>query len=301
MARAVGAAVLCASCAQAGAPTASPTLTQVPSASAPAAAAPAPAAGIAGPRPVPTDPLTGDVYPTPGLDGWVRERREIHFESSGVPMVGELDLPFAEAPPLAFIVHHSGPVARDAYGYLAEILTRAGYAVMRFDKRGTGASGGVYGCCEADDMLAAYAAVLDQTGFDACRVFVVAQSIGTTHVAERFAQMASLHRPQGVILLSSLLRPQDILAISAPIHIVVSDSEPDLDAISRAAAQAHRAEFSSGATYYVAKGSEHTLFDVSSGPIDWSDPSWVTRYHRGAMRSVVDWLNSQRSKESDCA
>jgi pimeloyl-ACP methyl ester carboxylesterase len=231
----------------------------------------------------------------------VRERREIRFESGGVPMAGELDLPFADGPPLVFIVHHSGPVARDAYGYLAEILTRAGYAVMRFDKRGTGASGGAYDCCEADDMLAAYAAVLNETGFDACRVFVVAQSIGTTHVAERFGQMISIRPPQGVVLLSSLLQPRDIVAISVPVHIVVSDSEPDLDAISRAAAQAHRAEFSSGATYYVASGSEHTLFDVGSGPIDWSDPSWVTRYHRGAMRSVVDWLDSQRSREGACS
>jgi pimeloyl-ACP methyl ester carboxylesterase len=240
------------------------------------------------------------VYPTPAFDGLVRERRELRFESGGEILAGELDLPLAANPPLVFIVHHSGPVSRGAYGYLAEILTRAGYAVMRFDKRGTGLSGGVYGCCEADDALAAYGAVMNEAGFDRCNVFVVAQSIGTQHVAERFAEFARLQQPRGVALLSNLLGPDRIAAITAPIHIIVSDSEPNVNVISKDAVQAHRAAFSFGATDYIAVGSEHSLFDISAGPMDWRDPLWVTRYHRGAMQSLVDWLNAQHTREITC-
>lgn len=302
--------VMCASCAQAPdqAPTAIATfqatlVAQTPRVFASSTPIPTPApTAISTPSitPIPTDPLSGDVYPTPALDGLVRERRELRFESGGVTLAGELSLPLADNPPLVFLVHHAGPVPRDAYGYLAEILTRAGYAVLRFDKRGTGGSEGAYGCCEADDALAAYGAVMKEEGFDRCHVFVVAQSIGTQHVAERFAEFARVQQPRGVALLSNLLGPDQIEAIAAPIHIVVSDGEPNMDVVSRDAAQAHRAAFSLGATYYVAAGSEHTLFDVSSGPMDWRDPAWVTRYHRGAMDSLVDWLNEQRTSEVAC-
>jgi hypothetical protein len=56
-----------------------------------------------------------------------------------------------------------------------------------------------------------------------------------------------------------------------------------------------------GASYYVAEGSEHTLFDVSAGPIDWDDPQWPQRYHRGAMRSVLDWLEARSTPLAECA
>ena len=55
---------------------------------------------------------------------------------------------------------------------------------------------------------------------------------------------------------------------------------------------AHQQHVSAGASLYVAAKSEHTLFDITDGPIDWSDPSWVNRYHRGAMRDMIAWLRS---------
>ena len=240
------------------------------------------------------DPLTGDAYPTPQLESTTRERRQIAFAAGAVTLAGELDLPRTEdAAPLAFIIHHSGPVGRDAYGYMAELLTGAGFAVFRFDKRGVGASGGEYGCCEAEDALAAYRAAVAQTGIDRQQVFIVAQSIGTAHLADHFAAFAAVQPPAGVALLSSLLGPERITAIAAPVHLIVSDSEDNLDAIGAQAAAAHRTQWpESGATLYVAAESEHTLFDISAGPIDWSNPDWVTRYHRGAMQSLIEWLQS---------
>lgn len=248
-------------------------------------------------------PLLADALPTPRLAGIVAERREVRFVSGDVELAGELDLPPGAGPhPLVFIIHHSGPVPRDSYGYLAEILLRAGYAVFRFDKRGTGASGGVYGCCESDDALAAYRAAVAQPGIDRCRVFIVAQSIGTQHLAARFVEYAQVQMPRGVALLSSLLRAGDIVRIAAPIIIIVADSEPELNAIGPEAVAAHNARFSSSAALYIAEGAEHTLFDIRDGPIDWTDPGWVERYHRGAMEALVQQLNAWRVAQApgDC-
>lgn len=243
------------------------------------------------------DPLTGDAVPTPALEGITRERREVHFVSGDATLAGELDLPLGEEDaPLVFILHHSGPATRDAYGYMAELLTQAGFAVFRFDKRGTGRSGGEYGCCEAEDALAAYRAAVEQSGVDRSRVFIVAQSIGTEHLAARFAEFAAVHSPAGVVLLSSLLGPERIVHIETPVHIIVSDSEPNLDAITVQAVEAHRSRTGYASSYYVAEHSEHTLFDVKDGPIDWSDPSWVKRYHRGAMQSMLEWLQAEAAK-----
>ncbi|MBE2239237.1 MAG: alpha/beta fold hydrolase [Caldilineaceae bacterium] len=226
-----------------------------------------------------------------------RERRPVQFASANVTLAGELDLPRSPATaPLVFIIHHSGPVTRDAYGYMAELLTDARFAVFRFDKRGVGASEGADACCEAEDALAAYRAAVAQQGIDRRQVFIVAQSIGTEHLATHFEEFAAIQPPVGVVLLSSLLGPDLIVAIAAPVHIIVSDSESNLDAISVQAAAAHQQQWPYGATYYIADHSEHTLFDISDAPIDWSDPAWVQRYHRGAMQSMINWMQNISKK-----
>ncbi len=226
--------------------------------------------------------------------------QEVSFQSEdGTRLAGQLDRPPGQAnPPLVFIIHHSGAVDRDAYQYLAARLVPAGYAVFRFDKRGTGRSEGTYGCCEDSDALAAYRAAVAQDGIDMSRVFIVAQSIGTRILAGRFEEFAQVHRPAGVVLLSSLLPGKDILAIQAPLHIIISDSEPDLAALGEDAVKAHRAAYGYGASYFIAPHTEHTLFDISGGPIDWSDPNWPEKFSQDAWLSLLGWLENQcRSRE----
>ncbi len=221
--------------------------------------------------------------------------QEVAFHSEdGIPLAGQLDRPPGQVrPPLIFIIHHSGAVDRDAYQYLAARLVPAGYAVFRFDKRGTGRSGGIYGCCEDSDTLAAYRAAVAQDDIDTRHIFIVAQSIGTRILAERFEEFARIHRPAGVALLSSLLPGEDILAIKAPLHIVISDSEPDLAALGEDAVKAHRAAYNYGASYFIAPHTEHTLFDISEGPIDWSDPGWPEKFSQDAWLSLLGWLENQ--------
>jgi pimeloyl-ACP methyl ester carboxylesterase len=195
-------------------------------------------------------------------------------------------------PPFVFILHHSGPVDRDAYQYLAARLVPAGYAVFRFDKRGNGQSAGTYGCCEADDAVAAYRAGVMQGGYDPTRVYIVAQSLGTEILAQRFDDFEAIHLPRGAVLLSSLLTDEQILNVRVPVHIIVSDSEPELRSITEAATRAHRAAYPFGADFDVIPNTEHTLFDISAGPMDWSDPRWPRRFHPDAWASLLNWLDS---------
>lgn len=222
--------------------------------------------------------------------------REVRFRSTdGTVLAGQLDLPpGVENPPLVLILHHSGPVDRDAYQYLAALLVPEGYAVFRFDKRGTGESGGTYGCCEEEDALAAYQAAVNQDGFDPERVFMIAQSVGTQIVARHFQELQSIHPVRGVALLSSLLEGKEILPIESPLFILVSDGEPNVRAITEEAVAAYRQEVGEGAEYFIAPNTEHTLFDVSQGPIDWSDPRWPLRFSTEAAQSLLQWLEAHR-------
>lgn len=239
-----------------------------------------------------TLPQPPDSKPTP----LAPTTQELVFQSSdGTRLAGQFDWPPAQTrPPLVFIIHHADAIDRYQYQFLVDRLLPAGYAVFRFDKRGTGRSSGVYGCCEDDDALAAYRAAMTQGGFDPEHVFIVAQSIGTTILANHFEEFAQIHPPTGVVLLSSLLEYEEVLAVKTPIHIIVSDSEPNLSAIGVGAVQAHQAAYAYGASFYVAPQTEHTLFDISHGPIDWSAPDWPEKFHSGAWTSLLSWLETHQ-------
>lgn len=235
------------------------------------------------------------ITPSPITSTTPIERRELRFRATdGIILAGELALP-ANQPPraLVVIIHHSGPVDRTSYAYLADLLLPEGYAVFRFDKRGNGASAGQYGCCEATDALSAYQAAISQPDLARLPVFIVAQSLGTRYVAEQFAEFSAIRPPIAVALLSSLLGPEAITAVAAPVQVIVADSEPDLERIGPEAVAAHQSALPYGTELYIAAGAEHTLFDITAGPIDWEDPAWAERYHRGAMASLIDWLDAR--------
>lgn len=224
--------------------------------------------------------------------------QEIVFASTdGTRLAGQFDAPpTLTSTILAFIIHHSGAVDRDAYQYLAARLVPAGYTTFRFDKRGTGASGGKYGCCEDDDVLAAYRVAVSPRAFT--RVVIIAQSIGAEILARHWDTVTQIRPPDGVVLLSSRL-DQQIVVIDAPLAIIVSDSEPALDAICANAVAAHRARYPAhAASCDVIPQSEHTLFDVSAGPMDWTAPTWSLRFHPAAWQAlharIQDFLTRRR-------
>jgi alpha/beta superfamily hydrolase len=223
---------------------------------------------------------------------------EITFLSfDGVRLAGQFDWPVeGEKFDLVFIIHHADPVTRDQYQFLAAKILPLKMAVFRFDKRGTGSSAGEYGCCEAEDALAAYQAAVTTHPERIGKVFIVAQSIGTQHLASQFDGFQAVQPPTGVLLLSSLLSVDEVLEIDAPIRIIQSDSEPDQIAVSEAAVIAHNMHYPFGASLVVAKNTEHTLFDVSEGMIDWQDPSWPEKFSQQAWEGMRAWLEERRSR-----
>ena len=64
----------------------------------------------------------------------------------GIQLVGTLHLPRWQDPPIGAVVlvHGSGPLTRDMVRGDVRALVRKGFAVLAYDKRGCGASGGTY-------------------------------------------------------------------------------------------------------------------------------------------------------------
>ena len=144
-------------------------------------------------------------------------------------------------------------------------------------------SSGVYGCCcLKEDAVAAYQVAVAQPGID--------------HLGCSSSRRASAGRSWPTISMSfrryslrrccpplSLLGPDRVVAIEAPLHIIVSDSNLPLMPSDLRRRQ-HTEQWPFGATVYVAETERAHAFDITDGPIDWSDPGWVERYHRGAMQ-----------------
>ncbi|HEU5217845.1 MAG TPA: prolyl oligopeptidase family serine peptidase [Gemmatimonadales bacterium] len=80
-----------------------------------------------------------------------------HFSSAGVQLSGWLFLPEGRGPfPGVVLVHGSGPVRALEHMPLVQVFRDHGYAVLSYDKRGAGSSGGVYrgvSAANSDSMI----------------------------------------------------------------------------------------------------------------------------------------------------
>lgn len=71
---------------------------------------------------------------------------QVSFVSAGATIAGEIHFPqSAGLVPAVVLVHGSGPVTRDGNRPLIEPFLSQGLAVLIYDKRGTGRSGGTFG------------------------------------------------------------------------------------------------------------------------------------------------------------
>jgi len=118
------------------------------------------------------------------------DEEEVKFEnaSAGITLAGTLTKPTdGKGLTAVLLVAGSGRNDRDetSMGHfllLSDYLTRNGYAVLRYDKRGVGESGGDYGAATtfdfAEDALAALKFLQDCDGIDAGSVGIIGHSEG---------------------------------------------------------------------------------------------------------------------------
>ena len=85
-----------------------------------------------------------DAAPEPGAPG-APPSPPPTFRSGGIDLAYALDLPPGPGPfPGAVLVHGSGMSGRSDLRFLSQLLVARGIAVLSYDKRGVGDSGGVY-------------------------------------------------------------------------------------------------------------------------------------------------------------
>lgn len=115
----------------------------------------------------------------------------VRIEANGFSLAGTLSKPTTAAGPLpaVILVSGSGPTDRDEtvagipiFGQLAHALAEAGFAVLRYDKRGVGQSGGRVESATlidyADDVRAAVRMLADRKDIDRRRIALVGHSEG---------------------------------------------------------------------------------------------------------------------------
>lgn len=193
---------------------------------------------------------TGDVAaaaPTPDLPYTVEE---LTWALDDTTMGATLTLPPGEGPfPAVVFIAGSGPTDRDwtspllpgrngSAALLADELTRAGYATLRFDKRFTGPHaqqnmaallGNISFQSHLDEVAAAVDTLVARPEIDPTRVFALANSEGTLHAMNY--QASDPAAPfAGLILTGAPGRP-----MTEVLHQQISENvlaaEPDRDAL----------------------------------------------------------------------
>lgn len=97
---------------------------------------------------------TIDAQAQASLETATQER--VNIRAGDLTLGATLYLPPGEHPPLPVIVtgHGSAPSTRDDVGFYTNLALRLGYAVLSYDKRGTGDSGGQYRPFSVEHSLA---------------------------------------------------------------------------------------------------------------------------------------------------
>ncbi|MEO8613335.1 MAG: alpha/beta hydrolase [Chloroflexota bacterium] len=214
----------------------------------------------------------------------VGHTEEVVFAGDGVRLSGQLDYPHAASRsttfPLLFVLHHAGSEARSGYTHFAQFGLQAGYAVFRWDKRGTGRSGAGGRGSTTQDAVNAFEIALDQPKIDRRRVVILAQDAGTGLLGDSFGLFARQQSPHGVVLATNMLDEKAILAIESQVLIIMGQHDWNpWQKFGKAASDAHNEAYRHGASYYVAPYANRMLTDIRS-----------ETFHFGAKNTLHDWL-----------
>lgn len=212
--------------------------------------------------------------------------REVVFAGDNVRLAGQIDYPATPMPlngyPLVVILPHAGGNTRADFAHYASIVKEAGYAVFRWDKRGTGRSGGGAKGTILNDALNAYATALKQPFINTSRAVILAQNDATLMLSENFEKFAATSQPMGTLLVGSLLDAQAILAIQTRVQVIIGANDwISWQAYGKNACDAHNQVYPYGARFCVAHHADRLLIDTRQ-------PG--KRVHIGAKHIIKDWL-----------
>ncbi len=212
--------------------------------------------------------------------------KEMVFAGDNVRLSGQIDYPTTpphqRSYPLMFVLHHAGSDDREGYRDFADAGLAAGYAVFRWDKRGTGRSGAGGRGSTTQDAVNAYEIALEQDQIDHRHVIILAQDAGTGLLGSSFGLFARVQHPHGVVLATNRLDEKAIEAIEAPLLIVMGQQDWNpWQKFGKAVCDAHNTAYKHGATYYVAPHANRMLIDERTG-----------RFHYGAGSVIEDWLKA---------
>jgi dipeptidyl aminopeptidase/acylaminoacyl peptidase len=195
-------------------------------------------AATASPLPTPL-PLPSPQY---------RSQDVTFISSDGTKLAGTLTVPNGNAKrhPAIVLVHGSGPENRDeqigpnpVFLQLANALSNAGFAVLRYDKRGIGRSGGNADAATRDDLIhdaqAGVAFVGAQPFVEKSRVFVLGHSEGGELVPSVAVATPGV---AGIVLMAPPAMPlwqvsmEQVLASVSPARRAVTRQE-EVDALNK--------------------------------------------------------------------
>lgn len=214
---------------------------------------------------------------------------DVVFAGDGVQLSAQIDYPQSAPPasgyPLLFMLHHAGCENRTGYLHYSKIGLAAGFAVFRWDKRGTGRSGSTGGGDTTADAVSAYRTALDLPSVDPSRVVIIAQGAGSGMLGSAYERFAQHQKPFGVVLLSNFLDENAIQVINAPIQIIMGEHDWNPHAqFAKAAAEAHEAKYQLGTRYFIAPDVDRTLMI----PIDETQK----QFHPQAAATLQNWLET---------
>ena len=210
--------------------------------------------------------------------------QQVFFAGDNVRLAGQLDYPTtaitARGYPIIFIIQHATCTTRAGYAHYARLGTQNGFAVFRWDKRGTGSSGAGGGGSIVLDTLAAYQTALNQPGIDPTRTIILAQNEGSLLLAEAYDRISAHQQPRGIILAGNMLDEKQILKLNVPLHIVASKNDWNpWQTYARQASEAHLRTHGLLSSYYVAPNTNRRLMYSNGGT-----------FHNGAAVSIQEWL-----------
>lgn len=216
---------------------------------------------------------------------------EIVFAGDEVRLAGQMDYPTTPRPetgyPLLFVLHHACCSSREDYDDYTQVALNAGYAVFRWDARGTGRSGDSGRGSTTQDAVNAFDIALHQPEVDRRRTVILAVGAGSALLGSSFGLFARLQMPHAVLLVANMLDDREILALDTRITIIMSpeDWNPPTT-FGEAACAAHTRAYRHGASFYLADGADRLLM-TADGSLD-----------SGARKVIADWLQSLTSRST---